>query len=266
MSDEKAETRIEPSFCRTCRQDTNHEIVYSREGKSGDPDEFYYREFWETLVCRGCDTVSLRQRVLSEDNLDHETNTIAPAFTVFPRVDRNALELKTFAGVPTVLVRLYRETIDSFNQEAVTLCAGGLRALIEGLCAEKRIKDGPIMRKRKPVLDKNGSPKRASNLAGKIEGLAERGVLTRSQATTLHSLRFMGNEALHELEQPSVEELRTGVVLIETILSAVFDLANHSATLKTLKQARRNAERAFAKRKAPKRPSPPTTPPPSATP
>ncbi len=44
---------------------------------------------------------------------------------------------------PEILDRLYRETIDAFNNSSFLFCAGGLRALVEGICADRGVTDGP---------------------------------------------------------------------------------------------------------------------------
>jgi hypothetical protein len=52
------------------------------------------------------------------------------------------------------------------------------------------------------VLDtKTGIVKKQKNLKGKINGRAERGLITTNQAATLHQIRFLGNDAAHELDE-----------------------------------------------------------------
>ena len=52
------------------------------------------------------------------------------------------------------------------------------------------------------VLDtKTGIVKKQKNLEGKINGMAERGLITTNQAATLHQIRFFGNDAAHELDE-----------------------------------------------------------------
>ena len=69
--------------------------------------------------------------------------------------------------------------------------------------------DGP-----KEITKKNGTKvvKRFKNLEGKIAGLYEKGFLTKKSSTILHEHRFLGNEAVHELSQPSKDQQHRGQV------------------------------------------------------
>ena len=75
--------------------------------------------------------------------------------------------------------------------------------MIEGVCNDRGIKDGN-------VTDANGVTKRKNNLEGRINGLAEKGLISTQQAETLHQIRFLGNDAAHELDQPMREKRRNG--------------------------------------------------------
>lgn len=63
-----------------------------------------------------------------------------------------------------------------------------------------------------------------SNLEGKINGLAQKKFLTAQNAEALHEHRFLGNDALHELTQPSSEELKLAIEIVEHTFKSVFDL------------------------------------------
>jgi hypothetical protein len=113
--------------------------------------------------------------------------------------------------------------IDCFNGELYTLCAGGLRAIIEGICNDRKIKDGPV-----DIKLKDGTSKtvRKKTVEGKISGLFEKGILTRQNADILHEHRFLSNEALHELTQPSKDELTLAIQIIEHIFENIYELPN----------------------------------------
>ncbi len=131
--------------------------------------------------------------------------------------------------------RIYRETIECFNNEIYTLCAAGLRSIVEGICKDQGIKDGPIT-----VTENDGSSKtvRKRNLHGKISGLCEKGILTKKNSDILHELRFLGNEAVHELSQPSPEELTLAIEIIEHIIDALYKIPEKARQLKHKKASR----------------------------
>jgi len=108
-------------------------------------------------------------------------------------------------------------------------CAAGVRALVEGICLDKKIKDGEIS-----YTDKNGviKTKRSKDLNGKIHGLFEKGILTQNNAESLNEHRYIGNEAIHELSLPSKEEMLLAITIIEHVLSSIYEIPLQSYKLK----------------------------------
>ena len=113
------------------------------------------------------------------------------------------------------------------------LCAVGLRALVEAVCVDKEIKKGFVDVLKNNVLVK----KTKGNLEGKINGLFQKQFLTEEQAKFLHELRFMGNDAVHELVCPSVADLRLAFGIIESVLNLIYELPIKSAKLKKNRNA-----------------------------
>ncbi len=143
--------------------------------------------------------------------------------------------IKEFLNVPSNLRRIYRETIESINNDVFTLSAAGLRALVDGLCAQLNVKDGP-----KESTKKNGTKetRRSRNLEGKIAGLQEKGYLTKKQSDVLHQHRYLGNEAVHELAQPSRDELALAVEIIEHVLDSVYEIPQKALDLQAKRAMR----------------------------
>jgi hypothetical protein len=140
------------------------------------------------------------------------------------------LEVRPFPHLTKKPRRIYRETIEAYNNELYTLTAGGLRAIVEAICIDKAIADGPVEEKDKAT----GGTKivRRNNLQGKIFGMAEKGFLTQKQAEVLHEHRFMGNEALHDLEMPDPDNLKLAIDIIEHTLVTIYELEHRAAALK----------------------------------
>lgn len=78
-----------------------------------------------------------------------------------------------------------------------------------------------------------------SNLEGKIEGLSERRFLTTDNATSLHELRFLGNEALHELSKPSNEEVKLAIEIIELTIENIYELHHRALIIRRKKATRK---------------------------
>jgi hypothetical protein len=84
----------------------------------------------------------------------------------------------------------------------MTLCAIGLRALLEGICRDKGIE--------------------GANIEERIDGLKR--LLPENIVTSLHSLRFMGNQAAHELDPPSSYDLYVALDICDELLSFLYEL------------------------------------------
>ena len=119
----------------------------------------------------------------------------------FPPREENAIYTKTFRKLPTNLDKIYRETVQAFNGGLTLLCAVGLRALLEGIC------------------DRRGITGRS--LEAKIDGL--KGILRTNIVTNLHSFRFIGNKAIHELTPPETHVLRLAIEVVEDLLNFPYE-------------------------------------------
>jgi hypothetical protein len=96
------------------------------------------------------------------------------------------------------------------------LAGAGVRLIIEGVCNEQGIKDGP-------VKDQKGVVRRNDRLVGRVNGLAEKGFISSQQAETLHQIRFLGNDAAHELDQPNGRHVSLAMDVIEHLLEQVYE-------------------------------------------
>jgi hypothetical protein len=220
-------------LCPECNRSTRHVVRQSFYDywQSDDHPEYNVDggTDYQIIECLGCRTVTFRtDGWFSEDD---ETT-----IQLFPKRSKNTFLIKDFYELPRKLRRIHKEIISSFNDDLLILCAAGLRSIIEGICEEKGIKDGPV-----EVADKKGIKKitRKTNLQGKISGLAEKSILTQSNAEMLHEHRFLGNEALHELSQPSVEELRLAIEIVEHMIENIYELPSKAKELRGFKEKRK---------------------------
>ena len=166
---------IVKEFCGKCSRETRHMIVTSYE-MNGEEDcggghTIDWYSSWQVIQCQGCEDLSFRKEdyfsedahIIGQDEWDDGTTiTLYPKRTKFMRL------AKEFINVPNQLRNIYIESIETFNNDSFILTAAGLRALVEGLCSNLRIKDGNV-----PEGDKQIN--RKTNLEGKIFGLRENG-------------------------------------------------------------------------------------------
>lgn len=181
----------------------------------------------DLLECNGCHTGVYRCKSWSTEEPG------GPATEYFPSIisDRDLRKPKDFDyltyGTPVETV--YRQTITAFNQELRTLAGAGVRLLIEGICNEQKIAKGP-------VTDKNGKTKSLKNLEGRINGMVEQGLIAKRQAATLHEIRFLGNDAAHDLDNPSREVLRNAIEIVEHVMAQVYEQPEQAKRLAARKR------------------------------
>lgn len=219
-------------FCNSCRQTTRHDITRTFEQVLDDGQIIQ----WQIVQCKGCDSVSFLEMRLIDVEL---TQQIFSEKVYPPRMLR---PIKQFDGAPEKLDRIYREMIDSFNNGIYILCAGGLRALVEGICAEQNITDGPKRDQETGEFQINPEthlPRRGRNLECKIEGFAEKHVLTQPEARALHQHRYLGNSALHELEIPSSETLNIAITIIEHAMDTLYNIPAQAGNLNRMRAGTR---------------------------
>ncbi len=220
--------------CTKCNRSTKHRVAVSLDENETEYDQ---REGWsvewinnyQVIQCLGCETVTFRHLHWCSEDWQPQFGEDGTTERLYPKRDANSLKARALTNVPNTLRRLYREVIDCFNNDSPTLCAAGLRAVVEGLCAERGIADGPVQ-----VQKKGGGSQfvRKTNLEGKIAGLHENRLLTQANAQTLHEHRYLGNDAVHELVRPSQDELRLAIEIIEHTLEQLYEIPQKALRLK----------------------------------
>lgn len=106
--------------------------------------------------------------------------------------------------LPAGVAPIYREAVAASSAQLPISSGFGIRAIIEAVCKDKDIK--------------------GQNLENRIDGLVSAGLITPAAATMLHSLRFMGNAAAHEMKAHSLEEISNALDIVEILLQNVYVL------------------------------------------
>jgi len=132
-----------------------------------------------------------------QGNMDYYYNT-----NIYPPYLEKSYEISNLRHLPTGIRTIYVETIAALKADLPMLTAGGLRAIIEALCNHLKI--------------------RKENLEERINLLHKKGHLTLSESQRLHSVRFLGNDALHEMETPKKEHLYILLDIINHLLTNLF--------------------------------------------
>jgi hypothetical protein len=226
-----SKNKIVSIHCIECKRSTRHRVMVSldKSGSESDRHEGWsvdWSDRYQVAECQGCETVSFRHQNWFSEAQDFDSDGTTER--IYPLRNKDALVARPYHNVVSNLRRIYTELIDCFNNDSLTLCAAGLRALVEGICAQQGIFDGLV-----EVVEKGGAIKtmRRKDLEGRIGGLQEKGLLTRSSAQTLHEHRYLGNAAVHELARPSTDELKLAIEIVEHVLDQLYELPEKAAEL-----------------------------------
>lgn len=219
--------------CAQCNQENEHTVIVSADYRwSRDYDENFSVDAesnYQVIRCR-CGNILFRHHSWCSENQDHEWD--GHTVTIYPKREVEARPTKRFRHVPQFIVDVYEQTILAYNNESYILCAAGLRVIVEGVCEVSGVKDGPVSWTGKDGLPKVG---RSNKLVGKIAGLCEAGILTSQYADILHEHRFLGNDAVHDLQGPAQRELHLAIEIIEHILEQIFVIPPKAESLKAIR-------------------------------
>lgn len=191
------------SYCRSCCNDNNHRILF-KEKIAGD-DDYHCATEYLTVRCLGCSLISFREDFhdyeqafpTEYDNWEHPIST-----TLYPPYLKNHKHIENHWMLPDSIKNVYRESIDALKAECKLLAGAGFRAVIEAICLDKDIK--------------------GRNLELKINNLAKEGLITKKECERLHSIRFLGNDSIHEMLVPKREQLIIVLNIVEHILKNIY--------------------------------------------
>jgi hypothetical protein len=256
VKENQSKNEFFPVFCDHCHTETEHIVRLSvdrevlgtefvKAGYSYEPSDVLtlnISDRYQIIQCQGCKSISFRHvKSNSDDN--------KACVSLYPHRSEITREMKDYYHLPKNIEKIYRETISCFNNQNLILCAAGLRAIVEGICADKNIEGGSVQEKEKDgtlKTNEDGSAKMkySKNLDGKIAGLAEGGIVTPDQTSILHAHRFLGNDALHELQLArsnvkSICEIKLAIEVVEGVLDIIYEVPEKEKALKNLREDRK---------------------------
>lgn len=202
--------------CRSCAKTTRHEITHELLIESKE-DFFNEEDRWQIIRCLGCYTVAFRHR---NDDLDDievmNDGTVQHSITemTYPRVIANHRGLQSTFYLPLLIRKIYGQTLRALGEQAHVLASIGLRACIEAVCNELKLS--------------------AASLEKRIDQLFKAGYVSNGDKKRLHAIRFLGNDAAHEIKEPNQADIRIALEIVEHLLSSVFILEQRASRLDTV--------------------------------
>ncbi|MUV02336.1 DUF4145 domain-containing protein [Flavobacterium rakeshii] len=193
-------------FCRNCKGLRNHKEMFSKKTRGEDDiDYFMWIEDYFVIECLGCETISFL-RIYGDTDMSYYDDEGKHQYYfneyIYPEYIEKGNEIERIGYLPKKIKLIYEETIDALKSNSYILTAGGLRAIIEAICNHLKIKKG--------------------NLEERIDSLHSKSHLTLSESKRLHSIRFLGNDALHEMEIPKKEQLYILLEIVNHLLLNLF--------------------------------------------
>lgn len=194
------------SNCCKCSRNTKHTIVCSKV--VSNPEDYYNYEFkYLVIECNGCENISFRKEFhdyedyhqIGDDEYEHSID-----IEIFPHYIDGHSPIDTDLKIPQVVNNIYRESLQAIQEGAFTLAGLGLRATIEAICNNKDVK--------------------GKNLQIRINTMQRIGMISKSDADRLHAIRFMGNDAAHEIKKAKKESVLIALKIIEHMLLSVYVL------------------------------------------
>ena len=200
-------------LCGSCKAETNHGIM-AQHGSSGEAydGEIQWWDNYQIVQCLGCDTISFRNVSTCSEDFDHQTGDPLETVLLYPDRTKRREPMPGYEGFPVTTKRIYLETLKALSNQTPILAALGLRAIVESICLEQKIK--------------------SKDLEEGIEELAVVGLLSLKQAEFLHNHRFMGNVADHEIVAPEPQHLVAALDIAETLLKTIYVLPGLADQLK----------------------------------
>jgi len=201
--------------CADCNGVKSHDILAVVKTIDSSPgDEVTVWKNFFTVQCGGCKTVSFCETSQFSEDLeyDHEgTQRLATTTTLYPSRISGRPELDSLWSLPQGVYRIYKETHAALCGNLPVLAGVGIRAIVEAVCKEKAAA--------------------GDNLYTRINALVSMGVVTADGAKILHCLRFMGNDAAHEVKAHTEKELSNAFEVIEHLIKGVYILPKIAADL-----------------------------------
>lgn len=203
MSD-KPKNPVKMVDCVRCGISTNHDIVCKFEDdiEDGVPVEY---DHYLIVKCRGCCFLSFVREYLLEDNLivnQDGTSESHPTVLVYPKRNTVFSGIEGSHNLPPNVKIIYKETIEALNNDLFVLAAMGIRTIVETVCEDNKAS--------------------GKDLNQKIDGLVSIGLVTSKGSEILHNLRFMGNEAAHNVKTHDSKELSAALKVIDHLLIEVY--------------------------------------------
>lgn len=193
-------------YCNHCNTSTNHTPIKSEKTENKQHEDFNWSKEFIIIKCLGCDNLQFKT-VYSDEAMiawDGEEQQEFYYYDIkyYPKNIVGYRPLKNSYAIPEKIRIVYNEAIEALKNDCYLLSAVGLRAVIEAICIEQGIA--------------------GRNLEIKINNLVRSKLITEKDSGRLHSIRFLGNDSVHEMEVPEESKIRIALNIIEHLINNLY--------------------------------------------
>jgi len=193
------------SPCSRCGRSTLHDIKCLHTEDGGD--EYHCAIHYMVIQCRGCENTSFRYVFRDFESAypvsDNEWD-VPETIQTYPKFIKDHHELDGTDYVPDIVKEVYEESLTAIQEGAGILAGLGLRGTIEAICNDRGIT--------------------GKNLEIRIARLATQGLISQKDAERLHAIRFLGNDAAHDIKKPNQRQIVVALRIIEHLITTVYIL------------------------------------------
>lgn len=192
------------NYCNDCHHETWHNILHVST-ESGSYEEISWSKEYAVLQCAGCDRFCFRTEASDSESYDvDEYGQWNPDIYVenFPPTNEGLGSIENIYEIPIEIKSIYNETLKAITDGCFTLAGIGLRATVESICNHENIPGG--------------------NLDTKINRLVTNGFISKDDANKLHAIRFIGNDAAHDIKAPLRDQVIIALKIIEHLISTKY--------------------------------------------
>lgn len=201
--------------CSSCDRDTQHEILFEA---SESEDEYRVDRDYQIVECRGCSTKSFRKVISYIEEayrIDEDEWEVPRHITTYPSILKGHRSLPDIGRAPKLVHSVYTQSLNAIKSGSDIVAGIGLRATIEAICNERCVT--------------------GKNLEVRIDKLAKSGSISQNDADRLHAIRFLGNDAAHDIQPADLDSLLTALKIVEHLIVSLYILDRDAdQTLETL--------------------------------
>lgn len=192
-------------YCPRCKQHTNHTILAEHKYSNENEDDYWWVYTYRMVKCCGCEHVSFDIQKDEESNIQYNDFGEQVLYSVhesYPEPEGEHQPINPIWNYPSDVFKIYKETVFAINAKCYTLAAAGFRAIIEAICNDKQVA--------------------GKNLEAKINNMQKTGIITKTDRDRFHSVRFLGNDSIHQMKTPEYTALKIVLEIIENILASLY--------------------------------------------